>query len=219
MKAPDPDPQPTDADALPADDTGYIIGVLSGLLGLASKLVGMVHQRALAEPEALVSGSFAFERIARCIRRLAMLLHRLPAAPPPTAPPRRAPRQREAATPREAERHERLEKLEVEELEKLEMEELEEDEFAEDIGQPVAVIIADICREMGLGDEWRSHPWERCTPEDLAALCAYAARPDPACQDPPPKASHDAPWVAPLLSWAGRSPPASPAGAGPEPPS
>ncbi len=221
---PHPAPKPTDAEAPPAEDARYIVRVLFGLLGLASKLAGLVQRRALAQPEALVSGSVAFERVARCIRRLVALMQRMTAVPQPAAALRRAARAADEAE--EYERPERLERLErlegldewdeLEDPESIEADELEEDEFAADIGQPAAAIIADVCRELGLGDEWRSHPWERCTPEDLAALCAslcaYAARPTAARQDA-------LPWAPPPLCCTGRSPPASLAAARPEPPS
>ena len=49
-----------------------------------------------------------------------------------------------------------------------------EDDFAT---RPIAEIIAEICRDLGLAHGPGHHPWKRRTPADVAALYARAATP------------------------------------------
>jgi hypothetical protein len=51
-------------------------------------------------------------------------------------------------------------------------------------GHPVADIIADICRDLGIAAPPGTHPWKHRTPEDIASLCARAGAPRAAAAAP-----------------------------------
>ena len=46
--------------------------------------------------------------------------------------------------------------------------------------RPIADIVAELCRDLGIAPPAGPHPWLRRTPADIAALCARAAAPSPA---------------------------------------
>ena len=58
-------------------------------------------------------------------------------------------------------------------LERLDAPDLEDDIA----GRPVAAVIADICRDLGLASIPNARVWKRRTPGDVEALCARAAAP------------------------------------------
>ncbi len=64
-------------------------------------------------------------------------------------------------------------------------------------------LIADIVHDLGLGAPAGTHPWARRTPEDVAALDAWAAA-------PPGTPPESLPPRAPLRAWGGRPPPPKP---------
>ncbi len=59
--------------------------------------------------------------------------------------------------------------------------------------RPVAEIITEICRDLGLAALPGAHPWKRRTPADLKQLCARAAAPSDARQ--PSAATHSVPTI------------------------
>jgi hypothetical protein len=95
-------------------------------------------------------------------------------------------------------------------------------------GRPVADIITEICRDLGLDALPGTHPWTRRTPDDIRQLCARAAAPSAARQpgagpqgprqdaaQRPPGPQPDKPATAPRAqpdpTYAGNGPPDDPA--------
>jgi hypothetical protein len=184
-------PEPETAAAQHAEDAAYYRRILHDLIDMGADLARQVHQQALSRPKntrppagpdtAPTDPTAAFDRIARTIRRSIVLARKLaepvqaPAANP--AQPRIAARQRiiravedtiqchaadtEAAT------------LHAELLDRLDAPDLDDDIDR----RPVAEIITEICRDLGLAALPGTHPWKRRTPADLATLYARAARP------------------------------------------
>ena len=88
--------------------------------------------------------------------------------------------------------------------------------------RPLADIIAELCRDLGIAPPAGPHPWKRRTPADIAALCARAAAPARPAQTAPQPHPHGplhpgpntAPHPAPSLHAAPHTPrvPPSPTG-------
>ena len=166
------------------------------LITLGVSLARHIHDRATTEPEAdLEAASKAFERVSRGTRRAILLARKL--AEPPRAP-RLAVRKRiirdvEDAIQRET-GGEEADTLQAELLDRLDSLDLEDE-----IGhRPVAEIVTDITRDLGLAHYPGTHPWKRRTPEDVAALHARAAAPPVKPTPPattPPATRHTPPPV------------------------
>ena len=142
--------------------------------------------------DALISLAAAFDRTARAVRR-GILLARSLAEP---VQPARDPAQARAATRRRILREvedaiqrtganagardgqDGAETLQAELRDRLDAPDLDWDITA----RPVADIIAEICRDLGLAMPSGLHPWKRRTPDDIARLCAAAAAPSRARQ-------------------------------------
>jgi len=164
--------------------------MLHELIDMGMGFARTVHQQGTAQagPEspdgdpaaAAVQTAAAFDRISRAVRRTIALARKV-AEPLPArvdagqrraAARRRILREVEDAIQREADGAEE-EALEAELRERLDGSELE-DEIE---GRPVGEVVAEICRDLGLGTLLGNHPWKRRTPPDIAALCARAAQP------------------------------------------
>ena len=158
------------------DDVSFYRGVLHELIEMGADLARMIHRQASAEGAVpAVEQVVAFERVSRTIRRSILLAQRLDAPAPGAGRDHQVARRRiiravEDAIQRHAE-GDAAESLEAELVERLDRPEL--DEEIED--RPVAEIIADICRDLGLAAAPGTHPWKRRSPADIAALCARAA--------------------------------------------
>jgi uncharacterized membrane protein YccC len=129
-----------------------------------------------------------YERITRAVRRTVMLAQKLhePSKAPPKAPPK-APSEAHVSNDRIAARKriirdvedtiqrttkdDEAERLHAELLERLDAPDLNDD-IAH---RPVAEIIKDICRDLGLAHAPGTHPWKRRNPDDIAILAARAA--------------------------------------------
>jgi hypothetical protein len=125
--------------------------------------------------------AIAFDRISRAVRRTIMLACKVaePAAPAAAtatqhraAARRRIIREVEDAIQRTAGPAE-AETLHAELVDRLDAPDVDDDIEH----RPIADIIADICRDLGLAALPGTHPWKRRTAEDLTALCARAAMP------------------------------------------
>jgi hypothetical protein len=188
MSSPHPSTQ-TASDPLNQDAQHYR-AVLNGLIDIGADMARLLHQQAKTQAEAappdaddtrpaLAELAIAFDRVALAVRRSIVLARKL-AEPVPVADPARpriAARQRiiravedeiqRGTTGREAAT------LHAELLDRLDAPDLDDDVA----DRPVAEIIADICRDLGLAALPGTHPWKRRTPADLATLHARAAKP------------------------------------------
>ena len=143
-------------------------------------------------PEALINLSAAFDQIARAIRRSIILARSLDLPVPPARDPavqRTAARKRiirevedrigratDADPNRDTEAN--AADLHAELRDRLDAPDLDDDITT----RPVAEIITEICRDLGLASPPGIQPWQRRTPADVADLHARAAAPTRSCQ-------------------------------------
>ncbi len=217
-------PYPADPADQQAEDALYYRAVLHELIDIGMGLARAVPQQATAgadpesqagEPAAVpVQAAAAFDRISRAVRRTVALARKLAEPLPPRADAgrqraaarRRIIREVEDAIQREAGGAD-AEALGTELHERLDAPELD-DEIGD---RPVAEVITEICRDLGLLTLLGNHPWKRRTPADIAALCTRAAQApgaapslaDPS-QAPPPVAAQAATGRG--EAWAGPPP-------------
>ena len=183
--------EPQDAPAQQAEDTQYYRTILHELIDMGTDLARRVHQQASQPaptpgteptPNPAPDPTQAFDRIARVIRRTIVLARSLaePAPPRAAANPghrtaarkriirevedaiqRRPPGTATDADPLHAELRDRLDAPDL------------DDDISH---RPIADIIADICRDLGIAAQPGPQPWKRRTPYDIEALCARAAQ-------------------------------------------
>jgi hypothetical protein len=229
MPLPHQSTDPNQPDRQQAESTGFYLQVLHELINMGTDLARAVHQQATADAgedttvaaEAALDPTIAFDRIARTIRRTIVLARHV-AEPLPERAVSHAAQHRTAARKqiiRAVEdaiqsrarstgpstawlNDEEAGGLHAELMDRLDGPDL--DGFALD--RPVADLIADICRDLGLAAAPGTHPWKRRTPEDVAALCARAAAPRP-----PPVPSDKIFQDMPSWAWPGSDPLAAPA--------
>ena len=148
--------------AQPADRTAHHRDVLDGLIDLghelAREIVGQTKSHRLPAADAAI----AFDRITRSVRRCIALYRKL--AEPIRTVDRIAARKRiiravEDAIQREADSPE-AESLREELLDRLDTPDLDDDID----NRPVADIITEICRDLGIDILPGAHPWKRRTP-------------------------------------------------------
>ncbi len=179
--------------------------MLSELIDIAMEVARAVGAQAVHEADVAVAGggrapdtTLAFERAARVVRRTVLLAERLAQpgfnpAPQRTAARKRVIRAVEDAIGLQAGDDGAAESLHREFQERLDAPELDEALAA----QAVPEVIADIMHDLGLQTVPGAHPGMRRTPQDVAALCAWAAAPPgtPAAALPPlrPPPSNAAP--------------------------
>lgn len=181
-----------------AEDAAYYRRVLHELIDMGLDMVRLVHGEAKAkatEPSleveagpAVADGSVAFDRLARAVRRTVALARRLEepvrgvgdGAPRRLAARRQILRAVEDVIQREAVDQDEEDGLNGELYERLDAPELDDEIDC----RPVAEIVADICRDLGIADLSGSGRWKRRFPAEVAALCARAAR-VPGCRVAP----------------------------------
>jgi hypothetical protein len=194
-------PAATDPQSLatqPAADAQYYRGILHGLIDIGAELARVVLSQAKAAttqtepnpaPAQDVAPGFArardpdpavaFERISRAIRRTILLAQKIaqPVAQANAHPVqhraaarRRIIRDVEDAIQRES-RGVEAEFLHAELVDRLDGPDLDDDIE----NRPIADIIRDICRDLGIEALPGTHPWKRRAPADITALCARAA--------------------------------------------
>ncbi len=181
-----PSPAALTDDAQQAALEAHYHRVLNDMLDRASDMARLVHEQALAASAAgkpVDRAATAFDRIARCIRRIIMLsrvldqpLAQRAAGKPPARPAEEAER---PETPESVERLERLDRP----------------DWTRGITDvPVPVAISGLCRDLGLAAAELAEPWAQQAQDSLAALAARIAAPtigapqpsrDPAGRAPP----------------------------------
>jgi len=145
-------------------------------------------------PDTLVSLAAAFDRAARAVRRGVMLSRSLAEPPSPAPDPARHRAAARKRILREVEdviqrpgsdgrggpalQDSLQDSLRAELRDRLDAPDLDDDIT----GRPVADIVTEICRDLGLDALPGTHPWTRRTPDDIRRLCARAAAPSAARQ-------------------------------------
>jgi hypothetical protein len=172
---------------------------LNELIAMGMDLARLVHQHAKSQAEATPDAPpdpdliTAFERISRAVRRSIVLSRKLaePVAPAADhAPERRAAARRRIIRAVEDTIQCFAEDTDAASLHAEFLDRLDGPDLDDDVDhRPVADIIADICRDLGLAALPGTHPWKRRTVEDIATLCARAA-------------ASQAPRIAPIITRA-----------------
>ena len=203
---------PETLDAQRADDARYNRESLREMIDMGRELTRLLLQRARAQAEAAAPDasvpdhSIGYNRLARAVRRTVLLAEKL-AQPPKPAVSAAALRHHDKARTRIIREVEdviqrRADGDEDEDEESLNAElneRVDGIDVIDDIeDRPVADIIADIVRDLGLAHIPGTHPWKRRTPKDIAALAArVAASPvrqaSPRHPPPRPAANHGPP--------------------------
>ncbi len=168
------------------DHAPFYVEVLNDFVAMAQQLAHDLVRQSKCRTDALEAGrehvppdpSTGFERLGRSVRRSIMLADRLgKPAPGACAKDRIAARKRIIRAVADA-IESNADPGEAESLEAEFLERLDSPEFEDDLdGRPVAEIIAEIARDLGLAAMSGTRPWKRRTPADIAELCARAARP------------------------------------------
>ena len=206
---------PQDNPGQPADPHGYR-EALHDLITMGTDFARLLHGQATAHaqaapptptshdtaaqpapaPNALISLAAAFDRTARAVRRSILLARSLAKPVQPAQDParhraaarRRIIREVEDAIQRPSDTAERLnaEALQAELRDRFDAPDLDDDIST----RPVADIITELCRDLGLAALPGARPWKRRTPEDIRQLHARAAAPTPIR---PPGTGHQVP--------------------------
>ena len=193
--------QPTHTNPTPdpgqqAEDAQYYRQVLHDVIGMATDLARTLHAQATTPPRPTpaqappntIEIAAAFDRIARAIRRSITLARHLndPIKPAPDPAHHRAAaraqviRTVEDRIHRAAHEGDRAESLTAELRDRLDGPDLDADLAT----RPIADVITEICRDLGLAAPHGDTPWRRRTPADLAELRARAAAPSRAAGTP-----------------------------------
>ena len=199
---PTPTPLPNDP-GQPADTHGYR-EILHGLISMGTDFARLLHAQATVQPQptqpaatpapdapaappapaadTLISLAAAFDRTARAIRRSIALARSLAHPTQPTqdlaqhrvAARRRIIREVEDAIQRTSDPTDAA-TLQAELRDRLDTPDLDADITT----RPVADIITELCRDLGLAALPGARPWKRRTPDDISQLHAHAAAPTP----------------------------------------
>lgn len=196
-------PHPADQADQQAEDGQYYRRVLHELIDMGADLARAVRQQATCLPDpagdttamSMDDAAVAIDRISRAIRRTIALARKIAEPLPPrattssgqhrTAARRSIIREVEDVIQRTVDGAE-AEALHVELSERMDAPELE-DEIDH---RPVAEVIADFCRDLGIAVTLGAHSWKCRTPRNIEALCARAAQPRAARS---PTSAHAAP--------------------------
>jgi hypothetical protein len=211
-----------------AQEAEYYRRLLHDLIDIGAELARLLHQQAKAKaaaPAATPSDdpapgpaipalAIAFDRIARAVRRTITLARKVAEPAALAQQPAQHPAEHRAAARRRIIREVEdaiqrtrantdAESLNAEFFDRLDGPDLDDDIQH----RPIADVIAEICRDLGLAALPGTQPWKRRTAADVAALCsrAAAARADlPVSGHPMPAqpgadpSSADLPGVIPL---------------------
>ena len=161
-----------------ADRTSQIQDALTRAVNLGDRLLKLAVDQAEAGTLSVTAATKDYERVTRAQRRCGWVVHRLD-APAKTVDRVAARKQIIRTVEDNIQRHDD-EDTDAERLHEELMDRMDTDDLEEEIGnRPVADIITDIVRDLGLAAVPGNHPWKRRTPKDVATLCARAAQPVP----------------------------------------
>ena len=194
-----------------AADTDYYRQALHNFIDMGTDLARLVHGQATAQAQAAQPGTAlpgpevitAFDRLARAVRRSIMLARKLAEPPAPAKDPahhRAAARKRIIREVEDAiQRHSHATdsaddadpaSLTTELHDRLDTPDLDRDLTT----RPIADIITELCRDLGLAALPGTAPWRRRTPQDIQDLNARAAaQPGAAPPSPKPQAPNPQP--------------------------
>jgi hypothetical protein len=186
-------------------DTEHCRRILLRLIDIGAEIAEMVREDAAMQseycrtvssigptPQPTPEPTAAYDRVTRAIRRNVILLHKLPelACKAPglackaNEPPKSRPKQPDRIAARKriirdvedtiqrTTKGDDAERLHAELIDRLDSPDLD-DEIGD---RPVAEIITDICRDLGIAHSQGTHPWKRRAPADIAILAARAAK-------------------------------------------
>ncbi|MGI4955338.1 MAG: hypothetical protein ACRYGM_26320 [Janthinobacterium lividum] len=187
------------AHAIPADPSGddaYYRAVLHDLIDRGADLARRLHERAAGPANADGDPTIAFDRVARAIRRTIALARHIAANPVAARPEQshadsradsRADTRARLIRGVEDAIHSQRRGGDAEPLYAELGERLEDPALEFDLAhRPVAEIIEEIARDLGVAVQGRSYVWRRRTPQDIATLRrrALAAPHEAAAQAP-----------------------------------
>jgi hypothetical protein len=164
--------------AVAPETTSHHQDVLNAFVDMSHVLALLVVDEAKAKTLPAAKAAFAFDRLARTLRRCVWFVHKL-AEPIKTidrvAARKQIIREVEDNIQRQADDPDQADDLREELMDRLDSQDLEDDIA----GRTVNQIITDIVRDLGLAHSPGNHPWKRRTPADLAELLALATQPVP----------------------------------------
>jgi len=194
---------PQDAAGQQAADAQQHRQALRDLINMGTDLARVLHGQAMAQdntvqhatdappapaptPDTLINLAAAFDRISRAVRRCILLMQTLDRPKQPAPDPARERTAARKQIIREVE--DRIGRTEGHDTESTAADlhaELRDRLDAPDLNDdlatsPVAEIITEICRDLGIASPPGHTPWRRRTPADLTLLRARAAAPTPA---------------------------------------
>ena len=172
---------PSDPTTTEPPHADFYRGILHGLIQGGADYANMLHMQAKARFEAapetaeITKGATVYDDISRSVRRGILMAQRLDKPVRSRASQHQsAVRQIIRAVEDCIQRHADDKEAEALQLELLDR--LDSPDLADDIdSRPVADIIKEICRDLGLDIIEGAHPWKRRTPADLAELSARAS--------------------------------------------
>ncbi len=188
--SPHPTPTPNDP-AQQAADTQFYRQSLHDFITMATNLARALHDQATPQPQPapaptpspdLIATTAAFDRLARAVRRSILLARTLTQPPAPARDPAQLRADARKRILRETEDtiqrahnpdSDAAEALQTELRERLDTPDLEDDLTH----RPVAEIITEIRRDLGLDAHPGTRPFKRRTPKDIGDLAARAAAP------------------------------------------
>ena len=155
-------------------------GILHGLIQGGANYADMLHLQAKARFEAapataeITKGAIAYDNVSRSVRRGILMAQRVDKPVRSRASHHQSARRQIIRAVEDCiQRHaddEEADEFQLELLDRLDSPDLEDDIDS----RPVADIIKEICRDLGLDIIEGAHPWKRRTPADLAELSATA---------------------------------------------
>ena len=198
-----------DAPGQQAADTQFYREALHDFITIGTSLARHLHQQVTAEPQSTPqptstqptpaphaaitpeAAAIAFDRLARSVRRSIMLARKLAEPPAPAKDPaqhRTTARKRIIREVEDAiQRHSHADDADPASLTTELHDRLDTPDLDRDLTtRPIADIITELCRDLGLAALPGTNPWRRRTPQDIQDLNARAAA-QPGAAPPSPR--------------------------------